>query len=201
MNYGGFWVRFLAYIVDSLIVTIGFLALVMLLGVMGLELASYELVLFAMAVLYYAFMQASARQATYGKALLGLKVAGMNGERISLGRALAREVAKILSTLTFLIGFIIAGFTRRKQALHDFIASTTVVREAPGQVVVALAVALVALMAPFVVVFMFGAGLVAGALGGFAGALLTMPEFAMHAPKPAAPPAPPVAKPVPAVAT
>jgi uncharacterized RDD family membrane protein YckC len=189
MNYGGFWIRFLAYVVDGLIITIAFLAIVMLLGLMGLELISNELILFAMAVLYYAFMQASARQATYGKALLGLKVCGMNGERISLGRALAREVAKILSTATFLIGFVVAGLTRRKQALHDFIASTTVVRAAPGQVVVALALAVVALLAPFVVVFMFGAGLVAGALGTIAGVLLKAPEIAMHAPPKPAPPA------------
>lgn len=195
MNYGGFWVRFLAYIVDWLIISIGFVAVVMLLGMMGLELISNELILFAMGVLYFAFMQASARQATYGKALLGLKVGGLAGERISLGRALAREVAKIISTLTFLIGYIIAGFTLRKQALHDYVASTTVVRAAPGQVVVALALALVALMAPLVVVFMFGAGLVAGMLGPIAGALMTAPEVVMQAPKPAA-----VPKPVPVAA-
>lgn len=195
MNYGGFWIRLLAYIVDGLILTIGFIAIVMLLGFMGLELVSNELILAAMAILYYAFMQASARQATYGKALLGLKVVGMNGERIGLGRALAREVAKILSTAMLLIGFLIAGVTRRKQALHDFIASTTVVRAAPGQVVVALAVAVVALIAPFVVVFMFGAGLVTGALGSLAG-VLTAPQIGTQAPppKPAAP-AKPVAAP------
>lgn len=197
MNYGGFWIRFLAYLVDGLIVSIAFLAIVALLGVMGLELISNELILFAMGVLYYTFMQASARQATFGKALVGLKVGGLNGERISLGRSLAREVAKILSVLTFLLGFIIAGFTNRKQALHDFIATTCVVRVEPGHVAAALAVAAVMLLAPFVAVFMFGAGLVTGVFGGIAGTMLSGPQVAVQTPKPAAP----VAKPQPGIAT
>lgn len=201
MNYGGFWIRFLAYVVDSLIVGIGFFLIVMGLGVMGLELFSPEIIFLVMSILYWALMQSSARQATYGKSLVGLKVTGPAGERLSVARSLAREVAKILSTLTLLIGYIIAGFTKNKQALHDFIASSYVVRAAPGQVVVALAVAVVALLAPFAVVFMLGAGLVAGMLGGVAGAMLSEPQITAQAPeppaRPAKPPAPPIAKPQP----
>jgi uncharacterized RDD family membrane protein YckC len=194
-NYAGFWVRFLAYVVDSLIVGIAFFLIVLLLGAMGLELFGAELVFLLLGTLYWAFMQSSARQATYGKSLVGLKVTGLAGERISVGRALAREAAKIVSTLTLLIGFIIAGFTRRKQALHDFVASTYVVRTEPGHVVAAVAVALVALFAPVIVVTFFGAGLVAGMVGGIAGALMSGPEITMQTPKPPAPPSPPVAKP------
>jgi uncharacterized RDD family membrane protein YckC len=193
-NYGGFWIRFLAYVVDSLIVGIAFFLIVMLLGVMGLELFGAELIFLLLGILYWAFMQSSARQATYGKSLVGLRVIGLAGERITVGRALAREVAKIVSTLTLLIGYIIAAFTKRKQALHDFVASTYVVRVAPGQIVVALAVTLVALLAPFAVVFMFGAGVLAG-MGGMAGALMSGPEITMQTPKPPAPPSPPLAKP------
>jgi uncharacterized RDD family membrane protein YckC len=194
-NYGGFWIRLLAYIVDGLIVGIGFFLIVMLLTLMGLELISPELIYLALGILYWALMQSSARQATYGKSLVGLKVTGAAGERITVGRALAREAAKILSTLTLLIGFIIAGFTKRKQALHDFIASTYVVRTEPGHVVAAVAVALVALFAPVVVVMFVGVGLVAGLMGGMAGALMSGPEITMQVPKPPAPPSPPVAKP------
>jgi uncharacterized RDD family membrane protein YckC len=193
MNYGGFWIRFVAYIVDSLIVTIAFVAIVLGLGVMGLELFSPTIVYSVVCVFYWALMHSSKRQATFGKALVGLKVANPGGERIGLGRSLAREVAKILSTLTLLVGYILAAFTKRKQALHDLVASTVVVREAPGHVVAALAVAVVALASPFVVVFMFGAGLVSGMLGGMAGMVLA-PEVAMQAPpKPAAAPAKPQA--------
>lgn len=192
-NYGGFWIRFLAYVVDSLIVGIAFFLIVMLLGVMGLQLFGAELVFLLLGILYWALMQSSARQATYGKSLLGLKVTGVAGERITVGRALARELAKIVSTLTLLIGYIIAAFTKRKQALHDFVASTYVVRTEPGHVVAAVAVALVALFAPVIVVTFFGVGLVAGMVGGIAGALMSGPEITMQTPKP--PPPPPVAKP------
>ena len=194
-NHGGFWIRFLAYIVDALIVGIAFFLIVVLLGVMGLELFSPSLIYLALGILYWALMQSSARQATYGKALVGLKVTGPAGERLTVGRALAREAAKILSTLTLLIGFIIAAFTQRKQALHDFIASTYVVRTEPGHVMAALAVAVVALFAPVIVVMFFGVGLVAGMMGGLAGALMSGPEITMQVPKPPAQPSPPVAKP------
>ena len=194
-NYGGFWIRFLAYVVDSLIVGIAFFLIVMLLAVMGLELFGAEFIFLLIGILYWAFMQSSARQATYGKALVGLKVIGLAGERITVGRALAREVAKIISTLTLLIGYILAAFTKRKQALHDFVASTYVVRTEPGHVVAAAAVALVALFAPVIVVTFFGVGLVAGMVGGIAGALMSGPEVTMQTPKPPAPPSPPVAKP------
>src|SRR5215210_3420678 len=158
MNYGGFWIRFLAYIVDSLIVTIGFIGIMLLVSVMGLELAGAEIIFLVLSILYWALMQSSKRQATIGKSLCGLKVGGPNGERISVGRALGREAAKIISTLTMLIGFIIAAFTRNKQALHDFVASTYVVREGRSHVLAAAAIAVVALFAPVLAVMLFGAG-------------------------------------------
>jgi uncharacterized RDD family membrane protein YckC len=194
-KYGGFWIRFLAYLIDSLILGIGFVAVMMLLGMMGLELFSPEIIFAVVAILYWAGMHASGRQATYGKALVGLKVTGTIGDRVSIVKALVRELAKILSTMTFLIGYILAGLTKRKQALHDFIASTQVVRAEPGHVVAAVAVAIVALCAPVVVGMFFGMGFVAGALGEIAGTVLTSPEIVAQAPTPAAPAPKPAAKP------
>ena len=202
--YGGFWIRLLAYIVDSLIVGIAFFLIVMLLTLMGLELISPMVIYFVLFLLYWSLMQSSARQATYGKSLVGLKVTGYGGERITLPRALAREAAKILSTMTLLIGFVIAAFTTRKQALHDFMASTYVVRESPGHVVAAAAVALVALFAPVIVVMLFGAGMFAAVMGGMAAGMMGMtPEVIVQVPKPQAPtPTPPkVAAPQPAPQT
>lgn len=220
MNYGGFWIRFLAYIVDSAIVTIAFIAVLMGLTVMGLELFAPSFIYFLFGVFYFALMQSSARQATIGKALCGLKVTDAGGERISLPRALAREVAKIISTLTLLIGYVIAAFTTRKQALHDFVASTTVVRAEPGRVVIALAVAVLALASPFIVGILFGAAILTAALGPMAEMMgneapmpvkpaptaqapkpAAAPVVVAQAPKPAAPQpvvvVPPAAKPVP----
>ena len=194
MNYGGFWIRFLAYLVDSLIVTVGFVGIMLLLGAMGLELAGAEIIFLVLSILYWALMQSSPRQATLGKELCGLKVGGPNGERMSLPRALGREAAKIISSLTLLIGFIIAAFTRNKQALHDFVASTYVVRASEGKVVAALGLALLALCAPVLAGMYMGTAFIDGFTAGVTASVLgeqPAPKQAQAAPKPAAPaPAP-----------
>lgn len=77
--------------------------------------------------LYYALMTSSKSQATLGKMAVGVKVTDFNGERISFLRATGRYFSKIISEAILWIGYIMAGFTDRKQALHDFIASTYVV--------------------------------------------------------------------------
>ena len=60
---------------------------------------------------------------------LGIKVTDLEGNRISFGRALGRNLAKIISVLTFYIGYIMAAFTAKKQALQDMIAGTLVVKK------------------------------------------------------------------------
>ena len=77
--------------------------------------------------LYWALMESFSKQATLGKRALGILVTDIEGRRISFGRATVRYWAKIISSLTLLIGFIIAGFTSRKQALHDIISGCLVV--------------------------------------------------------------------------
>ena len=83
-------------------------------------------------ILYFVLMESSAKQATLGKMALGLVVVDVDGNRISFLRALGRYFAKILSGIILLIGYIMVGFTERKQGLHDMIASTLVVKAAPG---------------------------------------------------------------------
>jgi uncharacterized RDD family membrane protein YckC len=73
-------------------------------------------------------MESSSRQATVGKIALGIEVTDLEGNRLSFGRALGRNLAKIISALILYIGFIMAAFTKRKQALHDMIASALVVK-------------------------------------------------------------------------
>jgi uncharacterized RDD family membrane protein YckC len=195
MNYGGFWIRFLAYLVDSLIVTVGFVGLMLLLGAMGLELAGAEIIFLVLGILYWALMHSSKQQATIGKALCGLKVGGPNGERISVARALGREAAKIISSLTLLIGFIIAAFTRNKQALHDFVASTYVVRASQGRVVAALGLAVLALFAPVIAAMVMGTAFIDGFTAGLTAGMLGDQPVAMQ--KPAPQPPKPAAAPVP----
>ena len=77
--------------------------------------------------LYYALMESSAKQATVGKMVLSIKVTDIEGNRIGFGQATGRHFGKILSGLIFMIGYIMAGFTAKKQALHDMLADCLVV--------------------------------------------------------------------------
>ncbi len=77
--------------------------------------------------LYFSIMESSVKQGTVGKMILGIKVTTINGGRISFARATGRFFAKILSSLFLFIGYIMAAFTQRKQALHDIIAETLVI--------------------------------------------------------------------------
>ncbi len=79
--------------------------------------------------LYYSLMESSAWQGTLGKKALGLRVTDLQGNRVSFGRATGRFFARIISSFTLLIGYIMAGFTEKKQALHDIIASCLVIRQ------------------------------------------------------------------------
>ena len=142
MEYGGFWRRVLAYIIDGIILNIasGLVGFVLGLGWGfaggGEESATYlgGAVGFLIGLLYFALMESSTKQATLGKMALGMIVTDENGGRISFLRAIGRYLGKILSTLILLIGFIMVAFTERKQGLHDMIASTLVVKGQPGMV-------------------------------------------------------------------
>ncbi|MGB8524124.1 MAG: RDD family protein, partial [Candidatus Acidiferrales bacterium] len=80
--------------------------------------------------IYYAWMESSSHQGTLGKMALGLIVTDLEGRRISFARASGRYFAKIITSLIPLgIGYMMAGFTEKKQALHDIIASCLVLRK------------------------------------------------------------------------
>jgi len=78
--------------------------------------------------LYFALMEASAKQATLGKLALGIKVTDEAGNRVSFGRATGRFFSKILSGMILCIGYIMIAFTKKKQGLHDILAGTLVVK-------------------------------------------------------------------------
>ncbi|HKM86838.1 MAG TPA: RDD family protein [Terriglobales bacterium] len=145
VRYGGFWIRVVAAIIDAIIVRVvvspihlifGGLGLAgMMSGVphtgIGLGLLGGGVTLIASVFgswLYEAFMESSSYQATLGKMILGMKVTDLNGNRISFERATGRHFAKWLSGLVLLIGYIMVGFTERKQGLHDLLAGTLVRR-------------------------------------------------------------------------
>ncbi|KLE33875.1 hypothetical protein AAW00_12460 [Aurantiacibacter luteus] len=138
-----------AYIIDSIIL---YIVQMVIAGVFGLgagattalDPAAQEAVLtggggllillmIVIGVAYFAVMESGPWQATLGKKALGLIVTDLNGNRISLARAIGRYFGKFLSSIILLIGFIMVAFTEKKQGLHDMLASTLVVKGQPGQ--------------------------------------------------------------------
>jgi len=79
--------------------------------------------------IYHVVMEASPKQATYGKQILKIKVTDLLGERIDVARSLGRNVAKILSVLTLFIGYLYSFFNSKQQCLHDVVAGTLVVKD------------------------------------------------------------------------
>jgi len=119
--YAGFWVRFVAMIIDAVIIAVGSGL------VSAATLGAGIVVTFVGPWLYEAFMLSSEWQATVGKRAMSIAVTGIDGNRISFARATGRHFAKWISVLTLGIGFIMVAFTAKKQALHDMIAETLVV--------------------------------------------------------------------------
>jgi len=120
--YGGFWIRVLAALVDSFVLLVPALVIQQSLGTRA------GLLVWVIDWLYYAGFESSMNQATLGKMACGLRVADTHGSRISFARATGRYFAKILSALPLCLGFALAGWTREKRALHDFVAGTIVLR-------------------------------------------------------------------------
>jgi uncharacterized RDD family membrane protein YckC len=87
--------------------------------------------------LYEAWLTSTSKQATVGKMVFRMKVTDMEGRRISFGRALGRHFGKYISGAILCIGYIMQAFTEKRQALHDMLASTLVVRDVspPYQIV------------------------------------------------------------------
>ena len=157
LPYAGFWERVAAYLIDGVILGIPFglvvLVLIFMFGGFGMMLHRNSgghptdpraallapffmafflgwLVFMILQWLYFAGMESSARQATFGKSVMSLRVTNAEGQRISFGHATGRFFAKIVSGMVPLaIGYIMAAFTERKQALHDLIAGTLVLRK------------------------------------------------------------------------
>ena len=156
-KYAGFWKRFLALIIDAIILgVINWIILTPILVALGItasggfpfdfsdpesiDPAAIVGALAAMfgvawfvktvvSILYHSLMEASKFQGSIGKMALGIIVTDMDGGKLDLTKALIRNVCKFVSDFTMFIGYIIAGFTAKKQALHDIIAGTLVVNK------------------------------------------------------------------------
>jgi uncharacterized RDD family membrane protein YckC len=217
LRYAGFWARVAALIVDNAIVTLFGLALVVGASFAGDAAALVAmLVCLLVALLYWPLLECSARQATFGKQLLGILVTDMEGGRLSFVRALLRNLAKIASSIPLCIGFLLAGFTARKQALHDMIVSCLVVRSGPADLFKTVAASVIGLIVTFGSMYytidnfyllqqmgVAGTPLQQGVDKGMKGAQPSAPAAKPSAPVPVPEPAtatPPAPQPVPPVA-
>lgn len=141
--HAGFWWRCAALVMDGVLIAL-FLGLLQGLfmqvvlahlaslsaGEIGAQMGLLLLVTllgFVAQWLYFALFESSSLHATPGKLAMGIKVVDGAGHRISFGRATGRWFGKIVSGLILNIGYMMAGWTERKQALHDMMAGTLVV--------------------------------------------------------------------------
>jgi uncharacterized RDD family membrane protein YckC len=139
LRYAGFWLRFGAILLDGIALGIVSLVVGAILGASVRLIAAVEpmgiiatlLVQFLsiiLAVSYETFF-IGRYGATLGKMACHIHVVAPDGGRVSYLRAFARYFAKLLSSITLLIGFIMAAFDAEGRALHDRICNTRVVLE------------------------------------------------------------------------
>jgi uncharacterized RDD family membrane protein YckC len=153
VEYAGFWERVLAFVIDNVIIGVAIVVIVIpLLFLTGLgpvlsRMAQDEdlgdagffliIGMFLVAAtasvlvtwLYHAFMESSEWQATMGKRAMGLVVTDIAGQRVSFGRSTGRHFGKIITNLVpAFLGYIMAAFTEKRQALHDMMAGCLVLR-------------------------------------------------------------------------
>ena len=151
--YAGFWLRAVAYLLDVILVSVVTVPIVIALAVATglpqwaktmsdehsqdpaafIPLFTFIAVLVVIMLcglwLYYSLTESSVWQGTVGKKAMGLMVTDLEGRRVSFGRATGRFFSRLITgAIPFFIGYILAGITAKKQALHDMIAGTLVLR-------------------------------------------------------------------------
>lgn len=155
--YADFFLRLVAYIIDSIIMGVAVVAMFIPIAALTGAAANLRLleeaqrqsgqpdpaaiaaiisviVTFAgvallITWLYHAYFESSSWQATPGKRVVNIYVTDLNGQQLTFLNATGRHFAKIVTGLIpFFLGYIMAAFTERRQALHDMIAGTLVLR-------------------------------------------------------------------------
>ena len=147
-EYAGFWLRVWAGAIDVFIEAVGALLFSILVyyAILLVIDPSYGLThataayvsgiaaiafLIIEAWLYCAFTESSSHRATLGKRIVGLQVVTASGDKLSFGQATVRHFMKFLSLFTVAVGFMMAGWTKRRQALHDMPSDCVVIRVPP----------------------------------------------------------------------
>ncbi len=138
MQYGGFWIRFVAKFVDGIILRVAGLLLGLIMGFAisgmkdggtGQSIVGVMMILVGIGInVLYETLMVAKYGATLGKMATGLKVVRSDGSPLSMGLSCGRAFAGMLSSFTLMIGYIMAGFDTEKRALHDRICDTRVIK-------------------------------------------------------------------------
>lgn len=142
--YAGFWRRFVAAIIDTFVLSIA-LVIIKSLSVgnqNGVSIEMFDdltplanggswrdnLLYFLLNLIYSASLESSKYQATIGKMAMGIRVVNTEGNRLTSKKAIVHYLSKIISAVILMIGYIMAAFDSKKQALHDKISNTYVIK-------------------------------------------------------------------------
>lgn len=143
IQYANIWDRYWAYFVDAAILLIITTVIQFLAGhnvyqqlkniesfadFNKLQQGPWVLINYLIVFIYFVFFNANYQGATPGKKLLGIKIVKEDQTPLTYTSAIARQFGFLVSSFTFGIGFLIAFFDKRKQALHDKIAGTIVIK-------------------------------------------------------------------------
>lgn len=153
INFAGFWLRLLAWLIDYTVLSGIYFSIYVAVRILApdqfgsgpvvvhgqvdetalvstvLALSNVAAVCAAIGWAYFVILESSPARGTLGKLALGLYVADIHGDQLSFWRALARNLLKSFSNLLLGLGWVMAAFTPRKQALHDMLAGTLVLRK------------------------------------------------------------------------
>lgn len=138
----GFWKRFLAYFIDTVILFIIYSVLSFLfigeisliavfednMFLMSSSFILFYIILWVISFLYFGFLACTSLQGTIGKRLLRIKIVNEHGERITFRQAVIRFLVYTFLSPILYIGFIMIGLTKHKQGLHDMLAKTYCVK-------------------------------------------------------------------------
>jgi uncharacterized RDD family membrane protein YckC len=119
--YAGFWQRFLAGIIDSIILIVIEVILIFI------PIIGWILSLFV-TWLYFAIQHSSTKQATFGMRALDIKITNENHGKIGFWRATGNFYLTVISALVVFIGFLMIAFTSRKQGFHNLISRTLCIK-------------------------------------------------------------------------
>lgn len=124
-HYGGFWIRFLAAVLDALI--IGIPVGILIFGLLFATKMNIFMYIVQLAAIVFTIYMDGIKGGTPGKLILGLRIVNEKGEYIGIPTAILRYIGKMLSAIILGIGYLMVAFTQKKQGLHDKIAKTFVI--------------------------------------------------------------------------